>query len=105
MSKIIRSIAPLRLGLGGGSSDLAQFAERFGGEVLNATIDKYVHSSLVPHDNGKITIYSEDYGTKREYDANQELPYDSELDLVCAVINRMRREYNIPKCGFELYTK
>lgn len=105
MSKIVRSAAPLRLGLGGGSSDLAQFAKRYGGEVLNATIDKYVHASLVPHDNGKITIFSEDYGTERQYDASQELPYDSELDLVCAVINRMRRDYDIPKTGFDLYLR
>lgn len=107
MNKVIRSIAPLRLGLGGGSSDLAQFIHRYGGEVLNATIDKYVHASLIPIDNGKITIYSEDYGTKRIYDVDSELPYDSELDLVCAVVNRMRRDYaeQLPKCGFDLYLR
>jgi len=105
--KTIRSIAPLRLGLGGGSSDLSQFVARFGGEVLNATIDKYVHASLVPHDNGKITIHSEDYGTTLEYNAHEELPYNSELDLVCAVINRMRRDYvdRIPNCGFDIYLR
>ena len=105
--KQIRSIAPLRLGLGGGSSDLAQFIHKYGGEVLNATIDKYVHASLVPHDNGKITIHSEDYGTTKVYDVNADLPYNSELDLVCAVINRMRKDYadEIPKCGFDLYLR
>jgi len=107
MKRLIRSMAPLRLGLGGGSSDLAPFVRRYGGEVLNATINKCVHATLVPNDSDQILLRSEDYGITREYDSSKALPYDDELDLVCAVINRVRgtKEYNVPKSGFDIYLR
>jgi D-glycero-alpha-D-manno-heptose-7-phosphate kinase len=38
--------APLRIGLAGGGTDLPAYAERFGGLVVSATIDRYVYVIL-----------------------------------------------------------
>jgi D-glycero-alpha-D-manno-heptose-7-phosphate kinase len=43
---IIKGRAPLRLGLAGGGTDLNDVFEKYGGCVINATIDKYVHAEV-----------------------------------------------------------
>lgn len=40
--KTIQTITPLRIGLAGGLTDIPDFYEKFGGEVLTTTIDQYI---------------------------------------------------------------
>ena len=46
--KIFCAKAPLRLGLAGGGSDLTPFSEKYGGCILNATINLFVHVFIEP---------------------------------------------------------
>ena len=61
------SKAPLRLGLGGGGTDIPSYFEVFGGNVLNVTIDKFVYSTLIPLDGEEIVFCSFDLNTKIKF--------------------------------------
>jgi len=100
--KIIRSIAPLRIGIAGGSSDLPHFVKDYGGLVLNATINKYVYASLQPRTDSEISIDSHDYNIIINGRANRKLPYDGNLDLIKAVINRINTLYTGIIPGFDI---
>lgn len=45
-NRIIRTRAPLRISFAGGGTDLNEVFEKYGGEVVNTTIDKYVYVEL-----------------------------------------------------------
>ena len=62
----IRGKAPLRISLAGGGTDLNYIFEKYGGAVVNFTIDKYCHMSIEKRDdklfyvNGELFINSSD---------------------------------------------
>lgn len=103
---IIRSKAPLRIGLAGGGTDLAQFSDEFGGAVLNATIEMYAYCTVIPRNDGKIKILSYDNGNDLITDSTAELPLDGDnLILHRGVYNRVVKEFNGGKpLSFEMST-
>jgi D-glycero-alpha-D-manno-heptose-7-phosphate kinase len=104
INMIIRSKAPLRLGLAGGGTDVSPFSDLFGGAILNATINRYAHASIIPREDNKIIIRLEDQNVVFEHDAVRELPINGKGALQKAVYNCMIRDFDMKPCGFELST-
>lgn len=94
---LIRSRAPLRLGLAGGGTDVSPYCEEFGGAILNATIDYYAYVALEPLTSNKVEFISADLRQRAEYDAAPVLEMDGKLDLFKAVYNHVVKNYNAGK--------
>lgn len=91
---LIRSRAPLRLGLAGGGTDVSPYCDDFGGAVLNATIDYYAYASLDPLEYDAVEFVSADLRQEAAYPSVPHLEPDGKLDLFKAVYNHIVRRYN-----------
>jgi len=101
---IIRSKAPLRLGLAGGGSDVSPYSDIYGGLILNATINLYAHCTIEETNNGTIEINAPDIGTTVSYPASKHLPFDGCLDLHKGVYNRIVEKYSLHSLSFCMTT-
>jgi D-glycero-alpha-D-manno-heptose-7-phosphate kinase len=101
---IIRSKAPLRLGLAGGGTDVSPYSDQFGGAILNATIGMYANATIKPLDNGKIILHAADREERYELDATDALTIDGNLDLLKGIYNRIVRDHTKKPLSFELTT-
>lgn len=102
---IIRGKAPLRLGLAGGGTDVSPYADLFGGAILNATVNLFARTAIIPHDRGEINIISKDLGEEVSYPSMKSLPIDGTLDLIKGVYNRLVKNYDLPALSFDLITE
>jgi len=102
---IIRSKAPLRLGLAGGGSDVSPYSDLYGGLVLNATINLYAFCTIKETRNKTIKITAPDINKSVVYSSSLKLPMDDMLDLHKAVYNRIVKDFKIAKpLSFEITT-
>lgn len=91
---IVRSRAPLRLGLAGGASDVSPFCDRYGGYVLNATIDAHAYCHLEPTIGNCIRFKAVDREESFEAEASAPMSQEGALPLHRAVHNRIVRDFN-----------
>ncbi|MEQ8744320.1 dehydrogenase [Parasphingorhabdus sp.] len=103
---IFRSRAPLRLGLAGGGSDVSPFCDQYGGQVLNATINRYAYCTIVPNDEGRIVFRQ--FGDQIEDEVLEAAPHLETTGrhlLAKASYNRIIADLNKGESlGFELTT-
>jgi D-glycero-alpha-D-manno-heptose-7-phosphate kinase len=90
---MIRSRAPLRLGLAGGGTDLASYSDVFGGAVLNVTIDRYAYAHLTRAQGSDVYFEAADLGRTDRVQADPALPLTAGLALHRAVYNRIVRDF------------
>jgi len=93
MIKTARSKAPLRLGLAGGGTDLKSYFMLHGGEVLNATIDMYAHTTITLIDKKKIIFEASDLNLTEQYDIRSFDFSNSKLKLHYGVYLRISKDF------------
>ena len=100
---IIRSKAPLRLGLAGGGTDVSPYSEIFGGAVLNATINLYAYATIIP--GGDKTLFrAEDKNEAMEIASETVHGSTGSFSIAKGVYDRVISEFGLKPAPFSLTT-
>lgn len=91
---IIRSKAPLRLGLAGGGTDVSPYCDEYGGAVLNVTIDMYAYCTIEPTNDNKVVFSAPDRNEYFECESKLNIEIDDKLILHKGIYNRIVKDYN-----------
>ena len=101
---IVRSKAPLRLGLAGGGSDVSPYSDLYGGNVLNATINLAAYCTIESLSLPVVRVNAADAGVLCEVPLGTG-PLSSGALLVDGVYNRVVRDFGpVPAPGFAITT-
>jgi D-glycero-alpha-D-manno-heptose-7-phosphate kinase len=87
MTEMIRSRAPLRIGIAGGGTDVDPYASEKGGCVFNTTINKYAYCTLTPRNDRMMNIESHYYGRFKASLKDRPFKFNGNMDLIKAVTN------------------
>jgi D-glycero-alpha-D-manno-heptose-7-phosphate kinase len=87
--RLARARAPLRLGFGGGGTDVSPYCDQFGGVVLNAAIDLFAHASVERRDDGQVRLEAADRDLAWHGQAAEVGDAAPELRLLAGVYARM----------------
>lgn len=101
---VIRSKAPLRLGLAGGGSDVSPYSDIYGGLILNATINLYAYCTIEETDDNQITINAFDAHCNKSYPMAESLEIDGEASLIKGVYNRVVKDFGVGAKSFKITT-
>src|SRR5690242_15173527 len=87
--RLARARAPLRLGFGGGGTDVSPYCDQFGGVVLNAAIDLFAHASVGARDDGQVRLEAADRDLSWTGPAARAGESAPDLRLLAGVYGRM----------------
>lgn len=98
------SKAPFRIGLAGGGTDVSPFSDLHGGYILNATIDLFATTIILPRNDGKIIIDARNSGKRIELDSKEVLDDIPGLSLQVGVYNHIVKNFSKKPLSFEMIT-
>ena len=99
---IIRSKAPLRLGLAGGGSDVSPYSDLYGGNILNATINLAAYCTIEEIPGTSIHVDSYDAGIQGDFSLAPVL--SSGALLIDGVYSRIVRDFGPVPSAFRITT-
>lgn len=105
----VHSRAPLRIGLGGGGTDVAPYCDEYGGAVLSISIKKYCYTKVETNLTNLIEYVSFDQKIEEQFSIEKFLgdfePRDSKSALITGCIKYFFKEFDIyPGSGIRVST-
>ena len=102
---LIRSRAPLRLGLSGGGTDVSPYSDQFGGCTLSTSINLYAYCTIEPTQDNKVEFWASDINERFFSDSKQKFKIDDVLPLHKGIYNKVVSKFNGNKgLSFKLTT-
>ncbi len=101
---LIRSKAPLRIGLAGGGTDVSPYSDLYGGAVLNATINLYAVTTIEITNDNTIEFILGNFSQNKIYNSAKELPVEKPFELMSGVYNRMVKMFDLPPLSFRMHS-
>jgi D-glycero-alpha-D-manno-heptose-7-phosphate kinase len=89
--RCVRARAPLRLGFGGGGTDVSPYCDEHGGAVVNATIDLFAHVTVKGRDDARLRLTAAD--RDQSWEGGLDEPVPEPLRLLKGVYDRMVRDF------------
>lgn len=101
---IVRSRAPLRIGLAGGGTDLSPYSDLYGGAVLNATISLFAQATILPNHSNRIRLESVEMDEIMDLRKSRLLKIDGTLDLIKGTHNRIFKHFKGKLPAYDIST-
>lgn len=101
---IIRSKAPLRLGLAGGGTDVSPYSDLYGGAILNATISLYAYTTIEPANDGMVHFEMPDYNKSEHLPTATQFEPKGDFILHKGVYNRIVKQFTGKPLSFRIAT-
>jgi D-glycero-alpha-D-manno-heptose-7-phosphate kinase len=89
---IVRSRAPLRLSFAGGGSDLPAYYEKYGGSILNATVDIYAYCTIEEIES-QLIFEASDLEISFSYNPEAKIT-GCPLKIHAGIYNRIVKDFN-----------
>ena len=99
---IIRSKAPLRLGLAGGGSDVSPYSDLYGGLILNATVNLSAYCTIETQEGEWVRVDAYDAGAHLRCPLGDTL--EGAPDLIRGVYARIVRDFGPVPGAFSITT-
>lgn len=95
---LARARAPVRMSFCGGGADVTYFFVDHPAAVLSCAVGLYSHATLVPREDKRIRLFSQDVNQHEEHASLQALLEHSNKGLLATIISVIRPDY-----GFDLH--
>jgi D-glycero-alpha-D-manno-heptose-7-phosphate kinase len=101
---IVRSRAPLRIGLAGGGTDLSPYSDLYGGAILNATISLFAQATILPNRSNRLRLESLEMDEIMDLRKSRQLKIDGTLDLIKGTHNHMFKHFKGKLPAYDIST-
>ena len=79
-------ISPVRISLAGGGTDMPEYYEKYGGNVVSSTISLFTYLMIKPRNDDSFQVFSTDFAIHHSKTSYRKLKVKSGTEIAVSVI-------------------